>query len=182
MAAAVAVKVEVTGGQRVAKVLAELGSRMGSGAVVKVGFLEGATYPAAAKARLASQKRDSARVKAQLKQMASAAGVPLRVAQVAFWNEFGTTRAPARPFFRGMIAAKSPDWGRDMAKAIKAKGYSVEQALALMGERIKDQLQKSIVDFASPGNAPSTIRRKGFDKPLIDTGTMQRSVDYVVES
>ena len=175
-----AVKVEVTGGKGVAKVLAELGTRIGSGGVVKVGFLEGATYPAAAKARLASNARDNRRVKAVLGKLAAGAGVPLAVAQVAFWNEFGTSRAPARPFFRGMIAAKSPDWGRDLAKAIKARGYSVEQALALMGERIKDQLQKSIVDFANPANAPSTVARKGFDKPLIDTGTMQRSVDYVV--
>jgi hypothetical protein len=50
-----------------------------------------------------------------------------------------------------------------------------------MGTVIKDQIVQSIVSTNSPPNAPSTVRRKGFDKPLIDTGVMQRSVDFVVE-
>lgn len=161
----VAASVTISGGSGVAKVLATIGGKLGSGRVVKVGFLEGATYPAR-----------------RQRKAAKAAAPVLSVAQVAFWNEFGTSRAPARPFFRNMIAAKSPEWGKDLAKAIKAQDYDPARALALMGERIKDQLQKSIVDFATPANAPSTIARKGFDKPLIDTGVMQRAVDYVVDA
>ena len=30
-------------------------------------------------------------------------------------------------------------------------------------------------------NAPSTIARKGHDKPLIDTGTLKASIDYEVK-
>ena len=124
----------------------------GGSAVVQVGFFEGPVYP-------------------------DGTPVPL----VAFWNEFGTRRAPPRPFFRNMIAAKSPSWGPELGRVLKATGGDVPRALALMGERINDQLKQSIVDFDNPGNAPATIRAKGFDKPLIDTGTMQRSTGYEVK-
>ena len=33
----------------------------------------------------------------------------------------------------------------------------------------------------SEPNAPSTIRKKGSDKPLIDTGRLRQSVNYVIK-
>ena len=56
------------------------------------------------------------------------------MAQIAMWNELGTSTAPSRPFLR-----------------------------------------KSVDE-----NAPSTIRKKKSDKPLIDTGKMRQSVKYVI--
>jgi hypothetical protein len=143
----------LAGGGAMQRKLEEIAQRLGSGGKVKVGFLEGATYPDGTS-----------------------------VATVAFFNEFGTTRAPPRPFFRRMIAAKSPGWGDRMAAAAAAVGYDSGRTLAIMGEGIKDQLVKSIVDLTSPPLKPSTVKRKGFDKPLIDTGVMQRAPAYVVES
>ena len=32
------------------------------------------------------------------------------VAQVAYWNEYGTTLSPPRPFFRNAIKDKSKEW------------------------------------------------------------------------
>lgn len=118
---------------------------------VEVGFLDGATYPD---------------------------GTP--VAAVAFWNEFGTSTSPARPFFRNMIAAESPSWPDKLAAAYKATGGDGQKSLALMGEDIDGALKQSINDFSTPGNAPSTIAAKGFDKPLIDTGHMVNSTGYRV--
>jgi hypothetical protein len=149
---------EIKGGQKLTAKLAELSREIGSGGVVNVGFLEGASYPAGSEN----------------------AGLP--VAQVAFWNEFGTVNAPTRPFFRGMIAQNSPEWGEQLGANIKLAGYNSQRALELQGTVMKDQLVKSIVDTTSPPNAPSTIARKGFDKPLIDTGYMQRSADFVVKT
>lgn len=119
---------------------------------VKVGFIGGATYPD---------------------------GTP--VAQVAFWNEYGTTTAPPRPFFRTMIANESPGWAVMMSKAAKHFDYSGAEVLKFMGLKISEQLQQSIVGWQSPPNAPYTIAKKGFNKPLIDTGHMQNSITYVVE-
>jgi hypothetical protein len=151
--------VSIEGGDKLKRHLAAIAAKLSTAGAVKVGFFKGATYPADAK-----KNRKG--------------GLP--VAQVAFWNEFGTSRAPPRPFFRGMIAKNSPQWGEQMATVAKANEYDATATLNLMGEGIKDQLVKSINDFQDPGLAPSTIARKGFSKPLIDTAVMIRHVGYEV--
>lgn len=144
----------LSGGDALMKKLEEIAARMGGGAV-SVGFLEGATYPD---------------------------GTP--VAAVAFWNEFGKVArgitTPPRPFFRNMIAKESPTWPLKMAKLAKATDYDGDKVLGIMGKDIKGALQQSINDFTSPGLAQSTIDRKGFSKPLIDTEHMLNSVGYEV--
>ena len=119
---------------------------------VKVGFLGGATYPDGTS-----------------------------VAQVAFWNEFGTTRIPPRPFFRTMIGNESPGWAVMMGKAAKHYDYNGPTVLQFMGVKISEQLQQSIAGWQVPPNSPVTVALKGFNKPLIDTGQMQSSVDFEVE-
>lgn len=136
------------------RALGEIGRKLGSGAKVRVGFLEGATYPD---------------------------GKP--VALVAAWNEFGTGTAPPRPFFRNMIAAKKDEWPKGIATQLKATDYDVQLTLDRAGFAVAGQLRQSIVDLVDPPLAPSTIARKGFDKPLIDQGIMLAAVDHeVVES
>lgn len=160
--------ISISGGEKLKAHLAKIASQLSSGGVVKVGFLKGATYPADIDDRKTVKGKHRKRV----------AG--LSVAQVAFWNEFGTSRAPPRPFFRNMIAEKSPQWGDQMGAVAKANDYDSQATLQLMGEGIKDQLVTSINEFKSPPLAPSTIERKGFSKPLIDTAVMIRAVDYEV--
>lgn len=139
----------LSGGKEISKALSAIAEKM-SGSV-KVGFLEGATYPDGTS-----------------------------VAQVAFWNEFGTTRIPSRPFFRTMISRESPGWGVLLAGAAKHYDYNSDTILKLMGTQIAEQLQQSIVGWKDPPNAPSTVRIKGFNKPLIHTSHMQNSVDFEV--
>lgn len=143
-----------SGGSALEAKLAEIAERLGGGETLRVGFLEGATYP-------------------------DGTAVPL----VAAANEFGDPgmNRPPRPFFRRMIAAKSPEWGSDLSKVAMASGYDPKAFLPLMGERIKAQLQESIRELTDPALAQSTIDRKGFDKPLIDTGHMLNSVDYDIK-
>jgi len=136
----------LTGSPALMRKLDEIAGKMGGGNV-EVGFIDGATYPD---------------------------GTP--VASVAFWQEFGTSTIPARPYFRRMIAAESPTWGPKMAKLAKATNYDGQQVLGIMGEDIKGGLQQSINDLTDPPLAPSTIKAKGFDKPLIDTGHMLNSI------
>lgn len=119
---------------------------------VDVGFLNGATYPDGTS-----------------------------VAQVAFWNEYGTTKTEMRPFFRTMIAVESFGWGILMGKAAKHYDYNGAMVLQFMGVKISEQLQQSIAGWRYPGNRPSTIAQKGFDKPLVDTGHMQNSVGFEVQ-
>ena len=162
------------------RVLAGIAQRLGTGLpFVNVGFLAGRTYPKEAKKLLKSKKID-ARVRSQAEKIAG--GPSLNVAQVAFWNEFGTKRAPPRPFFRRMIEKEKPGWGLLMAAAVKQANYDSRAALDVAGERVSGQLVQSIRDLTSPPLAEYTIRKKGFDKPLIDTSIMINSVDHVVKA
>ncbi|WP_338561885.1 hypothetical protein [Erwinia sp. E_sp_B04_7] len=143
-----------SGGDALEQKLAELAASLGEGKTLRVGFLEGATYP-------------------------DGTSVPM----VAAANEFGDPgmNRPPRPFFRNMIAEKSPEWSDDIGKIALAVNYDATTLFSLMGERIKDQLQGSIREFSDPALAPSTIARKGFSKPLIETSHMLNSVDYDVK-
>lgn len=141
---------ELKGGDKLKAKLEEIARSMGGGSV-RVGFLEDAKYPD---------------------------GTP--VAAVAFWNEFGKVGQPPRPFFRQMIAKESGDWADVMASQAKATDFNGPVVLGRMGELIKGQLQQSINEFESPALSPKTIAKKGFEKPLIDTGHMLNSVAYEV--
>lgn len=44
----------------------------------------------------------------------------LPVAQVAFWQEYGTTKAPPRPFFRPAIDDNQNKWGALVESGVKA--------------------------------------------------------------
>ena len=149
-------KNQVIGGKKLSLALKSIEQKITNAGVLRMGFLEGATYPSTKK------------------------GGALPVAQVAFWNEFGTIRAPARPAFRTTIKKQSPTWGDKLGKAIKATNYDGQKALALLGQSMRDDLESEIAQWSEPGNAPSTIARKGFDKPLVDSGTMQRAPDFEV--
>lgn len=137
---------KITGGAKLEATLRKLSESVSNASTLRVGFLEGAT---------------------------EADGTP--VASVAFWNEFGTSKIPPRPFFRNMIAAESPHWGDDTGKALKHYDFDAASALDAMGQKIAGELAQSIIDTNTPPLSPTTIKRKGFDKALVDTGTMLRT-------
>lgn len=103
------------------------------------------------------------------------------VAEVAAKNEFGDPKENrvARPFFRRMIAEKKKNWATDL-NSLLAHGNSIDEALDLLGKRMGEDLQMSIRNFTDPPLRPSTIAKKGFDKPLIDTANMLMSVSHRV--
>ena len=86
---------------------------------------------------------------------------------------------PPRPFFRTMIAQNKDSWAPTAAALLK-QGKSPAEVLDIMGELLAGQLRASIIAMKTPPNAPSTIRKKGFDDPLIDSGHMLNSVDFEV--
>lgn len=105
-------------------------------------------------------------------------------ALVAALNEYGVPshNQPPRPYFRRMIAKRKGSWPADSAKLLKQNDYDVLTALGVMGDVIKEQLEDSIRELVSPPLAESTIQKKGFSKPLIDTSMMLNSVTKVVKT
>jgi hypothetical protein len=80
-----------------------------------------------------------------------------------------------------MINAKSGEWPKAIANLLKANDYDARVTLEQAGAAIAGQLTQSIVDLVDPPLVASTIKRKGFDKPLVDTSHMLKSVVYDVE-
>jgi hypothetical protein len=147
----------IKGGDKLAIALAKIAAGVSKPGTLSVGFLEGATAP----------NGDS---------------IPERAAN----NEFGTPNAehpiPPRPFFRNMIAAKSPEWPAAVGNLLKANDYDATKALDIAGEAIEGQLRQSIIDTNSPPLAEATIAAKGFSKPLIETSDMINAVSHIVKS
>lgn len=146
--------VAIKGGSALEKRLSELAAKVSKPANLSVGFLADSTYPD---------------------------GTP--TAMVAATNEFGrpSVGQPPRPAFRNMIADKSLGWGDAIANLLVSNDYDATKTMTQVGAGIKGQLQQSISDLTTPGLKPSTIARKGFDKPLIDSGHELASVDFKVE-
>lgn len=185
----------MSGGDRLMAHLDRILERVKSAQAVRVGFLEDSTYPDGTPVPMV----------AAVQEFGGSMEIPERTQDLHFkmsksgevGNRFvkadksgfvqtvtipaHTVTVPARPFFRTMLDAKAPQWGDQVGKALKAADYDAETTLGRMGELIKGQLQGSIRDLVSPPLAPSTVRAKGFDKPLIRTGHLLNSVDYEVK-
>lgn len=108
-------------------------------------------------------------------------GMP--VVQLGAIHEFGSEdgRIPERSFLRGTMRAKQRDHNaiiRRLARSVTLGRQAPTQALAQLGAVAAANVQEAISDGVPPPNAPSTIRRKGSSKPLIDTGALRQSITW----
>lgn len=96
---------------------------------VKVGFMEGATYPDGTS-----------------------------VAMVATSNEFGNPKSgsPPRPFFRNAIAQHESEWADAIARGVE-KGVNTETLLSIVGEQIVGDVVQSISTLTDPPLSPVTV-------------------------
>lgn len=104
------------------------------------------------------------------------------VAEVAAKNEFGTDKIPSRPFMR-QSAEKHENWGEEMGEVWNSviDGNNPKTAMHLIGQKIMGDIQEEIATGDFVPNAPYTIKKKGSDRPLIDTGQLRKSITYKVE-
>ena len=56
-----------------------------------------------------------------------------------------------------MIREKSPTWGKELAQALKFSDYDAENALGILGETIKSELQESIRETDEPALSQITL-------------------------
>ena len=123
---------------------------------------------------------------------------PVRLVDVATFNEFGTVRAPERSFIRSTMDEERRSLirlTRDLFFKMGKGKMTTKTALTILGFQIQKLIKKKITDIKSPPNAPSTIeakkRKSGKKKirvinsietgnPLIDTGLMRNSISFDV--
>jgi hypothetical protein len=105
--------------------------------------------------------------------------------QVAIFNEFGTSRIPARSFLRAWVDENEETIREKffiLMKSVVKGERTKEQILDLIGLWAVGQIQERISAGIEPGNAQSTIDRKGSSKPLIDTGLLRSSISHMVDA
>lgn len=105
------------------------------------------------------------------------------VCDVAAWNELGTVNMPSRPFLRKSVDENEGKINSFLQSKMKdlVRGVSAEQVLKEIGIFQKDLIQEKITEGSFTPNAESTVRQKGSSKPLIDSGRMRQSVNYVIQ-
>ena len=102
---------------------------------------------------------------------------------IAVANEFGTDKIPERSFIRASVKKHARDYRKlnaAAAKLILDGQMTVDKYLGQLGARAQADMQNFAVDLKSPPNAPSTIKRKKTENPLVETTQMVNSINYVV--
>ena len=133
----------------------------------------------------------------------------MSVATYAFFNEFGTSRAPARPFMRLTAERHSKEWAELFVRVTDGKIIEdpniARRAFTLIGRMAMLDMQDTIKSNVPPPNAPATRRRKegrtiieadgrevkhdqkkhgdqAYAGTLYDTGEMLQSINFRVYS
>lgn len=106
----------------------------------------------------------------------------LTIAVVASINEFGLG-VPERAFMRLTMFSKKQKIKAEMVKGVKNVFHAKQTSHQLMkklGRTVRDAMKLEIALFDSPPNSPDTIAKKGFNAPLVETGTLIGDVDLRV--
>lgn len=119
------------------------------------------------------------------KVKAAVAKVLATLAQIGAAHEFGVPKLgiPERPWLRPGIRSGTEDYirlnRRNIIRIMKGE-MTGAQALQQLGAMAVGKVQKYIRNGVFAPLKAATIRRKGSDKPLIDTGQMMQSITFVV--
>ena len=105
------------------------------------------------------------------------------VADVAMFNEFGTSKIPARPFMEQSFKRHEQEYVEECENIFNAmiKGQDTASLIRRFGQKVKQDIVDEIELGEFVPNAPSTVAKKGFNKPLYETGLMEKSITYYTE-
>lgn len=102
------------------------------------------------------------------------------LASLAAVLEFGNERIPSRPFLRQTLA-KNQEKYTALFVELFSTGMSLDRIYGQIASVAKGDVQLGIRNGDWTPNAPSTIKRKESDKPLIDKGRLWQSVQGIVK-
>jgi hypothetical protein len=101
--------------------------------------------------------------------------------KVALINEFGGKHTPERALFRITFKQNEKAISRMMntgARDIVLGKTNIKAVLSNIGEFLVQKIRNNIMKGMPPGNAPSTIQHKGFDKPMLETGQLYDNIQH----
>lgn len=109
-------------------------------------------------------------------------GTNSKILDYAFWNEFGTTKIPERPFLRSTLVTFEKELLQKSKEALQkiCQGSSVIQQLQILGMFFESKIKQNILDDNFVENAEYTKKKKGSSLPLVDTAQMMNQIRYVV--
>lgn len=90
---------------------------------------------------------------------------------------------PSRPFIRFTLDHYADSWAEkfaDLAFQMLLEKLTPDEVLNSLGKSMVKDMQMVIDKYNSIPNAPLTEERKGFNNPLIDTGNLRDSIDYLI--
>lgn len=91
-------------------------------------------------------------------------------------------RIPPRPALGSAIANNQDSWLRSararLAMAVRGR-TNLTTTIRRLGKRILDDIERSFSAWSSPANAPSTVRKKGFNDPLEETGALRKAFRFL---
>lgn len=119
-----------------------------------------------------------------------------KFSDVLAWNHFGTETIPPRPVLR--LAAENILSSPEMKKHLQAYFKNVVEyakrgrtedlktietkMMTALGQQIAAEAKRIIERNSGElqHNAPATVRKKGVDKPLYETGQLEKHLSYEV--
>lgn len=110
-------------------------------------------------------------------------------AQKLYYNSMGSPlkKIPSRKVLEPAIEDKLDEIGFELNKGVVMGLVAGEEEMDKAYNRAGLMAQQACVNwFDNPKNnwapnAPYTIKQKGSDSPLIDTGEMRKSITYIIE-
>ena len=107
-------------------------------------------------------------------------GVP--IAEYATYNEYGTKKIPSRPFM-ATSADENKGWSTSVKNAVKGiiDGAEVISQMNTVGEKMKTDIKKNIGTYRFKPLKPATVKKKGHDIQLIDSGALYDAIDFEVK-
>lgn len=119
---------ELKGGQLLQAKLEQIAKKLAKPATLRVGFLEGATYPDGTS-----------------------------VATIAALLNYGIRNGKRWPFFLDMVARDSPTWGSLLSQLLVKFDNDIDKAFTVLGEMIAGDLRVAMITTNDPGLSPITL-------------------------
>lgn len=95
-----------------------------------------------------------------------------------------TIKIPARPFMRRTFDVGKGEIIQYISKAfdrLLKRSLSAPQLLQLVGQKYERMTKQKLTEGPWAPNAPSTVKKKKSNRPLIDTGRLRASIRYIIK-